>query len=274
MPVLNSKDHQTLVGPRAYCTHHTRRTNRASHRVAAWSLNTFQIAHLLSWARRQRFQVLVGVLTLTALLGVTFPTFSFAVTGRPLAIMVYGDSLSAGYGLKPDESWVALMDKQLANRRVNVINASISGETTSGAQARIKTDLARHKPDIVIVALGGNDGLRGLPVADMRRNLSSMLDDIRRTGARAILAGIQIPPNYGIEYTKNFRNVFSSLAAERKLLLVPFLLEGIAESLDNFQADRIHPTAAVQPRILQNVMPAVEAALAQSAKPSVAKPVP
>lgn len=175
--------------------------------------------------------------------------------------MVYGDSLSAAYGLNPAEGWVSLMAAQLKTRNVSVVNASISGETTAGGAARIKADLARHRPTLVVLALGANDGLRGLAVAEMRTNLTRMLDAIRASGARAVLVGIQIPPNYGIDYARQFRETFSTLATTQKLPLVPFLLDGIAEDLANFQADRLHPTAAAQSRILKNVLPVVEKTL-------------
>ena len=214
--------------------------------------------------------VYAGVVTLNLL--VAFPTWATSATIAPTKptqtaqqttqkIMVFGDSLSAGYGLQPNQGWVSLLETKLKSRNVEVVNASISGETTTGGASRIKTDLARHKPTMVILALGGNDGLRGLPVAEMRKNMISMLDAIRQTNAQAVIVGIQIPPNYGIDYTNQFKNMYSILARERKLPLVPFLLDGIAESLDNFQPDRIHPTAAAQPRILANVLPVVERAV-------------
>ncbi len=189
-----------------------------------------------------------------------------SVSGRQ-KIMVFGDSLSAGYGIAAQDGWVALMEAKLKDRGVVIINASISGETTIGGANRIKTDLARHKPTMVLLALGANDGLRGLPVADMRHNLSAIVDEIRKTNARTILIGIQIPPNYGIDYTNNFKAVFTTLAKQRKLPLIPFLLDGIADKLENFQADRLHPTAAAQPRILANVLPVVENMLAKSRTP-------
>lgn len=207
------------------------------------------------------------VMIVTLACGVAFP--ADAKNASPAQkIMVYGDSLAAAYGINPKEGWVSLMETKLKTRNVAVVNASISGETTTGGASRIKTDLARHKPTIVILALGANDGLRGLPVVEMRKNLNLMLDEIRRANARAIIVGIQIPPNYGIDYTNQFKATFATLARERKLPLVPFLLDGIAESLDNFLPDRLHPTAAVQPRILANVLPVVEAAITPTAPAS------
>ncbi len=181
-------------------------------------------------------------------------------------ILVYGDSLSAAYGLNPADGWVSLMAAQLKPRGVEVINASISGETSIGGAARIKADLALQKPTIVLLALGANDGLRGLPVAAMQKNLEAITIASLAAGARVVMIGIQIPPNYGIEYTRQFSATFSTLATKYKLLLVPFLLDGIADKLELFQADRLHPAAIAQPRILQNVMPTVEQALKKNSQ--------
>jgi len=141
------------------------------------------------------------------------------------------------------------------------VNASISGETTRGGLNRIQGDLQRQKPTIVLIALGANDALRGLPVVDTKKNLDAIINAVLAAKARAVVIGIQIPPNYGIGYTQSFSNVFPALAKEYKLPLVPFLLDGIGEKLEMFQVDRLHPIAAAQPRIMQNVMPAVEQAL-------------
>jgi acyl-CoA thioesterase-1 len=213
------------------------------------------------------------VLLLTSLHYVSFPALASNTASATAVVMVYGDSLSAAYGIKPEQGWVSLMEKRLASDGIRVINASISGETTAGGLARIQTDLNRHKPGTVVLALGANDGLRGLPVAIMRRNLEGMIDAIERTGGRVILVGIRIPPNYGIEYTSDFQNVFAALAARRRLALVPFLLDGIAEDLDNFQADRLHPVAAAQARILQNVLPVVQRTVGRPPRPAPAAAV-
>jgi acyl-CoA thioesterase I len=177
---------------------------------------------------------------------------------RGAKVMVYGDSLSAAYGLNPADGWVALMQNKLKPRGVEVVNASISGETTRGGLSRIKGDLAAHKPNIVLLALGANDGLRGLPVADTRKNLAAMITAVKATNAKVVLIGIQIPPNYGLDYATQFRDLYADLAKQNKTVLVPFLLEGVAEKLELFQPDRLHPIAAAQPRILENVLPAVE----------------
>lgn len=209
-----------------------------------------------------------SIVAATALIlatGAAFPASAKDATKQPITsterIMVFGDSLSAAYGLNPADGWVALMSTALNPRGVTVVNASISGETTRGGLNRIQGDLARQKPSIVLIALGANDALRGLPVADTRKNLDAIITAVRAARARPVIIGIQIPPNYGIEYTQSFSNVFPALAKQYKLPLVPFLLEGIAEKLELFQADRLHPVAAAQPKILENVMPAVEQAL-------------
>jgi acyl-CoA thioesterase I len=178
--------------------------------------------------------------------------------------MVFGDSLSAAYGISPNEGWVALLETKLRPRGITVVNASISGETSGGGLSRIRADLVRQKPTIVLVALGANDGLRGLPVANTRRNLEGIIRAIRASKARVVLIGIQIPPNFGLDYAANFRDMYAALARQYQLALVPFLLEGIADKLELFQADRLHPTAAAQPAILNNVLPAVERTLDSS----------
>lgn len=177
-------------------------------------------------------------------------------------IMVFGDSLSAAHNIDPKSGWVNLMAEKLAPSGVSVVNASISGETSAGGLARIKADLTSNKPSIVLIELGANDALRGLPVADMKTNLQAIVAACRAAGARVILIGVQIPPNYGLDYAANFRELYPELAGKLKTGLVPFLLEGIADKMENFQADRLHPIAAAQPRILDNVLPVVRKMLA------------
>jgi acyl-CoA thioesterase I len=203
----------------------------------------------------------IATTTLTITAGATFPAAAKEIAPTSERIMVFGDSLSAAYGLNPADGWVALMSTALNPRGVTVVNASISGETTRGGLNRIQGDLARQKPSIVLIALGANDALRGLPVADTQKNLDAIITAVRAAKARPVIIGIQIPPNYGLDYTKSFSAVFPALAKQYKLPLVPFLLEGIAEKLELFQPDRLHPVAAAQPKILENVMPAVEEAL-------------
>lgn len=168
---------------------------------------------------------------------------------------MFGDSLSAAYGIAAQRGWVALLAERLERERLDysVVNASISGETTAGGLARLPRALARHKPAILVLELGANDGLRGLPVAEMRRNLDAMIGLARRAGARVLLVGMRIPPNYGPEYTQAFADAFAMLAKRRGTALAPFLLEGVAGDRDMFQEDRIHPTAQAQPILLDNV---------------------
>ncbi len=175
--------------------------------------------------------------------------------------MVFGDSLSAAYGLSPREGWVSLLETKLKPRNISVVNASVSGETTRGGLSRIAADLKRHQPTLVLIALGANDGLRGLPNADTKKNLDAMIAAVRAANARPVLLSIQIPPNYGIQYASELANIYPTLAKKNKLPSPPFLLAGIADKLDLFQADRLHPVAAAQPIMLNNVMPAVEGAL-------------
>jgi acyl-CoA thioesterase I len=181
------------------------------------------------------------------------------VAAAPPAVLVFGDSLSTAYGLSQDKGWVALLQQRLArqNPEAKVINASVTGETTSGGAARIRDALQRHRPTHVIVALGGNDGLRGLPVKTIRANLETILRTIEMNGAKALLVGIRLPPNYGPSYTKQFDLLYRDLSAARKVPLVPFLLEGLGEGREFFQADGIHPTAAAQPTLLENIWPAL-----------------
>jgi acyl-CoA thioesterase-1 len=177
------------------------------------------------------------------------------------AILVFGDSISAGYGLADaDQGWVGLLKsklKQLGYGDV-VINASVSGETTAGGLARLPRALAQHHPRIVILELGGNDGLRALPTDQMRQNLSTMIDLSRAGGARVLVLGMRIPPNYGPEYTEQFRGVYAAVAQAKQVPLVPFLLADVAQNPTLMQADGIHPNAAGQPLLLGNVWPALK----------------
>lgn len=172
-------------------------------------------------------------------------------------VMVYGDSLSSGYGLPQDKGWVSLLARRIDAEKLGsrVVNASISGETTLGGRNRIDATLARHRPDVVIIELGGNDGLRGLSLTATRENLAAIVEAVRRTGARALLVGMQLPPNYGTGYAKKFQSLFGEVATEKKVPLVPFMLEGFGEKRDFFQADGIHPSAEAQPLILDNIWP-------------------
>lgn len=173
-------------------------------------------------------------------------------------ILVFGDSLSAGFGVPLGQGWVALLEQKLAQNKLNhtsykVINASISGETTSGGLARFNSALATHKPNIVILELGANDGLRGLPIIDMQANLNQMIAQAKTAKAKVLLLGMKIPPNYGLKYTKNFSDTYTSLAKQHNIALVPFLLEGVAGKPELIQTDGLHPIAAAQPQLLGNV---------------------
>jgi acyl-CoA thioesterase-1 len=175
-------------------------------------------------------------------------------------ILVYGDSLSAGFGIAVKQSWPALLGQRLqANGSAfSVTNASISGETTAGGRARLAAALTQFKPRIVILALGANDGLRGLPVAAMKDNLAAMLKLAKKHGARVLLVGMRLPPNYGPKYTDEFDAAFRDLARREKVALLPFLLEPIALDREAYQADGLHPTAAAQPKILDHVWSALK----------------
>ncbi len=170
-------------------------------------------------------------------------------------ILVLGDSISAGYGLAQGEGWVELLEQRIQRDKLDyrVVNASISGETTLGGLNRIAAVLQEHHPAVVIVALGGNDGLRGNPLDEIRRNLIAIVQACRKAGAKVVIAGMRIPPNYGRVYTRRFEGLFAEVARQQNVSLVPFMLQGFAEDRKMFQADGIHPAANAQPRILDNV---------------------
>jgi acyl-CoA thioesterase-1 len=193
-----------------------------------------------------------GLLTLI----VIFSAPALNADQRP-TLLVMGDSLSAAYGIEQEMGWVTLLAERLEDE-ADVINASISGETTSGGAQRLASIIRQQQPDIVLLELGGNDGLRGLPPTQMRSNLASMIEQSQQAGADVLLLGIDIPPNYGQAYRDAFTGVFHSLADEYDVPLVPFLLEDVALNTQLMQDDGIHPTAAAQPRILDNVWPALE----------------
>lgn len=175
-------------------------------------------------------------------------------------ILVLGDSLSAEYGLARGSGWVALLQKQLAKDKpgVEVINASISGDTTSGGRSRLPALLKRHQPSHVVIELGGNDALRGLPMTMTQENLLTMTQQAQAAGAKVLLLGMQMPPNYGLEMARQFEAAYVEVAKSQKAALVPFFLKGVGDDPDPlkwFQADRIHPNEAAQPRLLANVWP-------------------
>lgn len=175
----------------------------------------------------------------------------------PRTLLVLGDSLSAAYNMPVESGWVHLLDDTLAERSPGewrVINASISGETTSGGLARLPAALADHRPDLVIVALGANDGLRGLPLATVRANLARMMALSREAGAKVAMAGIELPVNYGEAYRSRLRRLYATLAQEEGVPLLPFLIEPIAADMANFQDDAVHPNVAAQPAIRDHVL--------------------
>ena len=175
-------------------------------------------------------------------------------------ILIVGDSISAGFGLDTRLGWVSLLEQRLEREGHDdrVINASISGDTSAGGQARLPALLTEHKPDVVIVELGGNDGLRGQPPAQLQQNLAAMIDAAKTAGAKVLLLGMQLPPNYGPRYTKAFAGVYTQLADEKQIALVPFFLEGVGGHPELMQADGLHPAAAAQQRLLDNVWPALK----------------
>jgi acyl-CoA thioesterase-1 len=175
--------------------------------------------------------------------------------GAERTVMVFGDSLSSAYGLATSEGWVALLAERIARKKLawRVVNASISGETTAGGLRRLPGDLKRNRPSVVVIELGANDGLRGLPVASARANLEEMIRLARAAKAQPVLVGLMLPPNYGIDYAREFRDMYAQVARRAGIPLAPFLLEGVAEDRALFQADQLHPTAQAQPRILDNV---------------------
>ena len=175
-------------------------------------------------------------------------------------ILIVGDSISAGFGLDTRLGWVSLLEQRLEREGHDdrVVNASISGDTSAGGQARLPALLTEHKPDVVIVELGGNDGLRGQPPAQLQQNLAAMIDAAKTAGAKVLLLGMQLPPNYGVRYTEAFARVYTQLADEKQIALVPFFLEGVGGHPELMQADGLHPAAAGQERLLDNVWPALK----------------
>ncbi len=196
------------------------------------------------------------------------PTWAQApTTSRPAPatassqkILVLGDSLSAEYGLRRGTGWVGLLEQRLSAQKLNaaVINASVSGDTTSGGRSRLGALLTQHKPTVVVIELGGNDALRGLPLNMTQDNLQQMTQSAQRAGAKVLLVGMQVPPNYGADYTKRFSGLFQQVASQNQAALVPFFLKGVADGPDPlalFQRDRIHPNEAAQAIMLDNVWP-------------------
>jgi acyl-CoA thioesterase-1 len=175
-------------------------------------------------------------------------------------LLVVGDSISAGFGLDTRQGWVTLLQQRLRDEGFDdkVVNASISGDTSAGGQARLAALLARHRPEVVVLELGGNDGLRGQPPQQLQQNLASMIDRSRAAGAKVLLLGMRLPPNYGVRYTTAFAQVYQTLATEKQVPLVPFFLEGVGGVPELMQADGIHPAQKAQKQLLENAWPAIK----------------
>jgi acyl-CoA thioesterase I len=191
---------------------------------------------------------------------------SAAAESNPLqapTILIVGDSISAGYGIQRDAGWVSLLQQRIDELGIGyrVVNASISGDTTAAALARLPQTLALHRPRIVVLELGGNDALRGYPIEEIAGNLRELVDTAQRTGASVLLLGMEIPPNYGARYTQAFASMYRTVATDTDAALVPFLLDGIATDATRMQSDGIHPTAAAQPHLLDNVWPMLQSLL-------------
>ena len=189
--------------------------------------------------------------------GLVLLAASASAYSAPKTVLVLGDSLSAEYGLSSGSGWVALLERKLKQERIaaTIVNASISGETTSGGRARLPALLKQHKPAVVVIELGANDGLRGLPVASAEDNLRAMVAMSKKQDADVLLVGMRMPPNYGRAYTERFFTMYQKLSTQYKAPLVPFMLEGVADQPKLFQADRLHPSAEAHPIILANIWP-------------------
>lgn len=189
--------------------------------------------------------------------GLLMMAASASAYSAPKTVLVLGDSLSAEYGLNRGAGWVALMEQKLKAEKIEaaIVNASISGETTSGGRARLPALLTKHKPDVVVIELGANDGLRGLPVPAAEANMRTMIELAQKNKARVLLVGMRIPPNYGRQYTDSFFGMYKSLSTKYKTALVPFMLDGVADKPPLFQPDRLHPAANAHPIILDNIWP-------------------
>jgi acyl-CoA thioesterase-1 len=210
--------------------------------------------------KRRHCIVLATTLAATGICAATASAVASAAASAERTILIVGDSLSAEYGLRRGSGWVALLEKKLIaeKKSVTVVNASISGETSSGGRARLDALLKQQRPGLVVIELGANDALRGLPLAMTRDNLNAMAQAASHAGAKVLLLGIQVPPNYGRVYNQRFASMFTDVAKGNKAALVPFFLKGVADVPDSerwFQADRIHPNEQAHPKILANIWP-------------------
>ena len=212
------------------------------------------------------FSAVYAALLLTQAVAAFAEDAPSAGSSPPPKILIFGDSLSAAYGIGEDEVWVTLLAERLAQEdsELEVVNGSVSGETTTGGRARLPSLLARYNPAFVLIELGGNDGLRGLPLSLMRENLTDMIQLSQTSGATVMIAGMQIPPNYGPRYTEPFFAQYAELAEEFDLYLIPFLIDGIPQQPELMQADGIHPKAEAQSMILDNFWPVLLEALQPS----------
>lgn len=185
---------------------------------------------------------------------------------QPPVLLVLGDSLSAGYGISTEQGWVALLERRIAQQGLphRVVNASISGDTTAGGLARLPALLKQHRPAVLVLELGANDGLRGLPLRVIRANLNKLIRLGRDSGSQVLLVGVRLPPNYGVAYTRGFQAAFQEAGADADVPLVPALLKDVGENLELMQSDGLHPTAAAQERMLDTVWPTLEPLLAAS----------
>ncbi len=220
-----------------------------------WKLSHGNFTKLVGALRAKLAKPLSGPLT-AALLALAAPVWAQGAD----TVLIVGDSLSAEYGLKRGTGWVPLLEKQIAQdkKSAKVVNASISGDTTSGGRSRLPALLTQHKPDIVVIELGGNDALRGLPLDMTEKNITDMVQASKKVGAKVLIVGMQVPPNYGGAYAATFSGLFTKVAKAEKVALVPFFLKGVADvddSASHFQADRIHPNEQSQARLLANVWP-------------------
>lgn len=219
----------------------------------------FLIAPVAAVLRKAALPVLTAILLASSGVAGAESGVQTSPESQSSVLLVMGDSLSAAYGIKQSDGWVALLEKRLARKGYDqrVVNASISGETTGGGLRRLPALLARHSPKIVIVELGANDGLRGQPLGMMRSNLVAMVKASQEQGARVLLLGMRLPPNYGPEYAIDFHDSYEQVAKETEAELLPFFLDGVALDRSLFQEDGIHPTAAAQKRLLNNVWEAL-----------------
>ena len=232
-----------------------------------------QFLYSLLWFKSIWFSTIVMTLVATQLQAKEISQLTTNIATKSAiastqTILVFGDSLSAGYGLPQGKGWAALLEKKLVQNKPNysfykVVNASISGETTSGGLARFGAALAAHKPSIVILELGANDGLRGLPINEMHSNLNKMILQAKAAKTKLLLVGMKIPPNYGQKYSRDFNASYAVLAKQHKIKLVPFLLDDVAGKPSFIQDDGLHPTATAQPKLLENVWLILEKILSE-----------